>query len=240
MEGSVRYTPAAHWDQVFRNLRHAGTDLDWGDQWTGAFAPILREHQVHRVLDLGCGTGNDALRLTREGFTVIGLDHSREAIQQAATKVASLATFVVADMAAPLPFGTATFDAVMSNVALHMFGDVLTRSVFAEVRRVLCPAGVFVFHVNALEDRPLRARRRPPVRELEPNYVLEADGQAMHFFSEAYLHELLEGWREVHLEFLEIPYRNRRGVREMLEFIEIADRTTEEPFKCVWRGVVVA
>jgi len=29
-------------------------------------------------------------------------------------------------------------------------------------------------------------------------------------------------------------------VREMLEFMEIADRTTEEPFKCVWRGVAVA
>jgi SAM-dependent methyltransferase len=235
----MRYTPATHWDLIFRNLRDAGTDLDWGDQWTGVFAPALRRHQVHCLLDLGCGTGNDTLRLTREGYRVIGLDHSREAIQQAAKKAAGLVTFLIADMATSLPFRTASFDAVMSNVALHMFDDALTRRVFAEVKRVLRPAGVFVFHVNALEDRPLRAKRRPPVRELEPNYVLEPDGQTMHFFSDAYLRELLTGWSEVHLEFLKIPYRNRRGVREMLELNENADDSTGEPLKCLWRGVAV-
>lgn len=234
------YTPAAHWDRIYWKLRHAGTDLDWEDQWTDAFAPVFRQHRVRRLLDLGCGTGNDALRLALGGLSVIGLDFSREAIQQAATKAAGLAAFVVADMAAPLPFTSGSFDATMSNVALHMFGDALTRRLFAEVKRVLRPAGVFVFHVNALEDRPVRAKRRPPVRELEPNYILESDGQTMHFFSEAYLRELLAEWRGVHLEFLEIPYRGRRGVRELLELVESADGPTAEPFKCAWRGVAIA
>lgn len=240
MEGATEYTSAAHWNRVYSTLRHAGTDLDWEDQWTGAVAPIFRQHRVRRLLDLGCGTGNDVLRLAREGFTAIGLDFSREAIEQGAAKAGDRAAFIVADMAAPLPFRSDSFDAMMSNVALHMFGDVLTRRVFAEVRRVLRPAGVFVFHVNALEDRPLRAKRRPPVRELEPNYVLETDGQTMHFFSEAYLRELLVEWREVELELLEVPYRGRRGVREMLELVESADGPTAEPFKCVWRGVAIA
>jgi len=236
----MRYTSAAHWNRVFRNLQRAGTDLDWGDQWTEAFAPVFHAHQVRRLLDLGCGTGNDTLRLVREGFTAIGLDFSREAIQQATTKADTLATFLVADMAASFPFRNGSFDAVMSNVALHMFDAALTRRVFAEVKRVLRPAGVFVFHVNALEDRPLRAKRRPPVRELEPNYILEADGQTMHFFSEAYLRELLADWSEVQLELMKIPYRNRRGVRELLEINENAACPTGEPLKCLWRGVAVA
>ncbi|WP_460201463.1 class I SAM-dependent methyltransferase [Scytonema sp. NUACC21] len=33
------------------------------------------------------------------------------------------AQFVIADMAKPLPFQSASFDAVMSNVAIHMFSE---------------------------------------------------------------------------------------------------------------------
>jgi SAM-dependent methyltransferase len=217
----MQYAPSAHWDRVFRTLRDASTDLDWGDQWTEVFAPILHTHQVQRLLDLGCGTGNDVVRLTQHGYTVVGLDYSREAIQQAATKAAARATFLVADMAAPLPFADACFDAVMSNVAMHMFDDVHTRTLFAEeVQRLVRPGGVLLFHVNALEDRPLRAKRKPPKQELEPHYILEADGQTMHFFSAPYLHELLTGWSNVHLEC-----------------VEIFEQRTGAPFKCVWRGV---
>jgi SAM-dependent methyltransferase len=122
-------------------------------------------------------------------------------------------------MAVYLPFRTGRFDAVMSNVALHMFSDVITRSIFAEVARVVRPSGLFLFHVNALDDRSLRARRRPIARELEQDYVLELGGQTMHFFSEQYLRDLLRQWREVHLDV-----------------IDIADDETEQPFKRVWRG----
>ena len=94
----------------------------------------------------------------------------------------------------------------MSNVAMHMFPDGVTRAVFAEVGRLVRPGGLFVFHVNALEDRPLRARRLP-ARELEPDYVAEESGQTMHFFSESYLRELLGGWQDVDLAPVPVPDR---------------------------------
>jgi SAM-dependent methyltransferase len=104
-----------------------------------------------------------------------------------------------------LPFPDRGFDAVMSNVAMHMFPDAVTRTVFAQVARLVRPDGLFLFHVNALEDRPLRARWRP-ARELEPDYVAEESGQTMHFFSEAYLRELLEGWQQVQLVPVAVPH----------------------------------
>jgi hypothetical protein len=58
-----------------------------------------------------------------------------------------------------------------------------------EVERLVRPGGLFVFHLNALEDRPLRARWQP-ARELELDYVVEESGQTVHFFSEAYLRDL--------------------------------------------------
>jgi len=94
--------------------------------------------------------------------------------------------FLIADTGRPLPFRDASIDAVMSNVALHMFPDAVIRSVFAEIRRMVRPGGLFLFHVNAIEDRPLRARWRPVARELEPDFVLEECAQTMHFFSESW------------------------------------------------------
>jgi hypothetical protein len=66
---------------------------------------------------------------------------------------------------------------------------------------------------------PLRARWQP-ARELEPDYVAEESGQTMHFFSEAYLRELLAGWQDVHLVPVPVPHRR-----------------TGELFKHVWRGI---
>jgi SAM-dependent methyltransferase len=217
--GHVAYAGAAFWDRFFRQRRESGDDLDWAGVWTAPFLVPLREAGVRTILELGCGTGHDAARLASEGYLVTAIDISGQAIGQAKARYGSVATFKVADMTRRLPFPDGRFDAVMSNVALHMFPDDVTRALFAEVRRVVRPGGLFVFHVNALEDRPLRARWLP-ARELEPDYVVEESGQTMHFFSEAYLRELLADWPEVHLVPVPVPHRQ-----------------TGELFKQVWRGL---
>lgn len=215
----MSYADAEFWDQFFRQRRESGNDLDWGGLWTGSFLTPLWEAGVRTILELGCGTGNDAARLAGEGYSLTAIDWSGEAIERAEARFGSMVRFVLADMTQRLPFTDAAFDAVMSNVALHMFPDAVTRAIFAEVGRLVQPGGLFLFHVNALEDRPLRARCRP-ARELESDYVAEESGQTMHFFSESYLRDLLTGWRELHLGSVQIPHRE-----------------TGEPFKHVWRGI---
>jgi SAM-dependent methyltransferase len=215
--GGTGYAGAEFWDRFFLRRRESGDDLDWGGLWTGPFLVPLREAGARTVLELGCGTGNDAARLAGEGYSVTAVDLSREAIGWAQARFGSVARFAVADMTRRLPFADASFDAVMSNVAMHMFPDGVTRAVFAEVGRLVRPGGLFLFHVNALEDRLLRARWLP-AREIEADYVVEESGQTVHFFSEAYLRELLSGWRELELE----PVRIAQG---------------GERFKQVWRGI---
>ena len=179
----------------------------------------LRAAGVRTVLELGCGTGNDAARLAGAGYPVIALDLSGEALAQAHARFGSVVRLVRADMAQRLPFAAGRFDAVMSNVAAHMFPDALIRAMFAEVRRVVRPGGLFLFHVSALEDRPPRARWQP-ARELEPDYVADESGQTVHFFSAAYLRELLSSWRELQLSSVPVPHRQ-----------------TGPPYQHVWRGV---
>ena len=198
------YAGAPFWDQYYRGLRQTGDDLDWEGLWTSPFLAPLRQAGTRTILELGCGTGNDAARLAREGYSVTALDLSAEAVERARARFGPVVRFLVADMAMPLPFADSSFDAVMSNVALHMFPDSVTRPVFAEIRRLVRPGGLFLFHVNAVEDRPLRARWRPVARELERDFVLEETGQTMHFFSEPYLRELLQDWAELRLDPVEI------------------------------------
>ena len=130
--------------------------------------------------------------------------------------------WLIGDIAQPLPFRQDTFNAVMSNVALHMFDAATTRSLFLEVYRIVRPGGMFAFHVNSVADAEVRAERRTPTRQLEHNYVLEQDGQTMRFFDESYLHTLLEPWTDVSLNHIEITHRK-----------------TGLPFKCVWHGVAI-
>jgi SAM-dependent methyltransferase len=214
----VTYAGVEFWDEFYRERSESGRDLDWRGLWTRPFLTPLREAGARSILELGCGTGNDAARLASAGYLVTAIDLSAEAIGHAQARFGSMATFMVADMTQRLPFPDGGFDAVMSNVAMHMFPDSVTRALFAEVGRIVRTGGLFVFHVNALEDRPLRARRLP-ARELGPDYVVEESGQTMHFFSETYLRELLGGWQELQLASVPIPHQE-----------------TGEPYKHVWRG----
>ncbi len=43
---------------------------------------------IHRILDLGCGTGGHALPLTRRGYAVVGVDRSEEMLAEARRKAA--------------------------------------------------------------------------------------------------------------------------------------------------------
>jgi SAM-dependent methyltransferase len=207
---------SAFWDEQFR-VR----DIDWRGRWTDAFLGSLREARAATVLELGCGTGHDAARLAAAGYDVTAVDFSEEAIRRARERYGDRAGFAVADIARALPFETASFDAVMANLSLHMFPLATTRAVFAEIERVVRPGGLLLFHVNAHDDRPLRERwlGRAVARELEPDYVLEEIGQTVRFCSRELLEELLAGWDAE------------------LEHVELRDDETGEPFKRVWRAI---
>jgi len=65
------------------------------------------------------------------------------------TEFGSNITFLVADMALPRPCPDGSIDAVMSNVALHMFPDSVTRSLFDEIGRLMLTDGLILVQVNA-------------------------------------------------------------------------------------------
>lgn len=87
--------------------------------------------------DIGFGTGTLTRLLTDEGYSVDGLDFSREMIERARAKVPE-ADFVVADAGSP-PLSAGRYDVVLSRHVLWAMGD--PEAAFARWVALLKPGG---------------------------------------------------------------------------------------------------
>jgi len=123
-----------------------------------------------RVLDVACGIGTVAMRLARDGYTVVGLDAVAHLIGVARAKVASGTRnprFEHLDLARdPLP-GGGTFDVLVSMHTLYWHPD--PRAFLDACRRSLKPEGRAVLLTYS---RP--ARVLPTFREIQRQEGLRA------------------------------------------------------------------
>lgn len=103
--------------------------------------PILKAPNVRRVLDLGCGSGRNAVPLENAGYEVHGIDSAPESIAICRRFVRAPERFREAS-ASFLPYPAEYFDALLDVGCLHMIPDRVSRkAVLAEVWRVLKPGG---------------------------------------------------------------------------------------------------
>lgn len=99
------------------------------------------------VLELGCGTGNTALRLASRGDAyVVGLDVLSEMLAAARRRLQGMTDrcFLVRADAALLPFPEQSFDRVYTESTLGIQRDAVIRKMLVEAHRVLRPGGLFV------------------------------------------------------------------------------------------------
>lgn len=196
------------WEQLHQKILRDGHNMDWGSLLTQGVWPYLQT--ANTILDLGCGHGNDSLRLAREGRQVVGLDISLDALDHARAKAIEEnleIEFVQADIAKGLPFPEARFEAVLANLSLHYFSAESTHFIFGEVRRVLKLGGVFCLHLNALQEGEERKAAGQIVEEIEPSFYLERDGVTRRYFAHQDLETLFVDWTIERVEMLEVVSR---------------------------------
>ena len=137
-----------------------------------------------RLLDAGCGTGNNLVHFRRFART-IGVDLSEEALRFCRTRGVTVARGSVLS----LPFPDAAFDAVTSFDVLYHAWVEDDRAAVREVARVLRPGGVFLVRVPALRvlwgahDEAVLSRHR--YTRAEVRRLLEAEGLAVERISYA-------------------------------------------------------
>jgi SAM-dependent methyltransferase len=98
-----------------------------------------------RLLEVGVGTGRIALPLHRRGRRVVGVDMSMPMLERYRAKAAAeglTPPVVVRADATRLPFGNASFDAVLEVHLLHLVPS--WERALAEARRVLVAGGMLL------------------------------------------------------------------------------------------------
>lgn len=104
----------------------------------------LKVEKDERLLDVGCGTGNVAIRVTEKGGEVTGIDISEEGLNRYKQKNPSAITRKMDIAETPWPFEDSSFDKVYSNNTLYTIDPAFRDDVFSEMYRVLKPGGWIV------------------------------------------------------------------------------------------------
>jgi 2-polyprenyl-3-methyl-5-hydroxy-6-metoxy-1,4-benzoquinol methylase len=114
---------------------------------------LFREHNCKSVIDIGCGTGNHAVRLSKLGYEVTGIDVSPAMLQKAKEKDKhARVRFMqgnVQKLETVVPKGE-RFDAAIcvGVVFSHFLTNKVVRGFFNSLHTVVRRNGLFIFDVR--------------------------------------------------------------------------------------------
>jgi SAM-dependent methyltransferase len=186
------------------------------------YEDLLRARGAGRdVLEYGCGPGSYAFFLAGLGASVVGIDISATAIEQARAAAREQGAEGVEFRqlnAESLDLPDDSFDLVCGTGILHHLD--LERA-YAEIVRTLRPGGTAVF-IEPLGHNPLinRFRSRTPSLRTEDEHPLRTGDLEL---ARSYFDEV--DWRAFHLLSLgAVPLRRLPGFRSIVRGLDAADR----------------
>ena len=96
------------------------------------------------VVDLGCGTGQDAIFMAQCGHKASGIDISQQALDLAQKKAEELDTEVNWQQAnfLDLPFKDSSIDFINDRGSLHLLEEAHWPELIKELKRILKPGGI--------------------------------------------------------------------------------------------------
>jgi len=165
-----RYDAVVEWDTRTYYARY-GEVLDAVVTRAGAGPGV-------RVLDIGTGTGNLAVRCLAVGASVVGLDPSEPMLARAREKVPAEADAVFRQCDEPfldIPYPDGAFDAVVSTYAYHHIPHRLRGASVREMVRVLAPGGRWVLGDLCFQDAADETRALRELNWLEEEYFTRLD-----------------------------------------------------------------
>ena len=159
-------------DVVYARKRASEQSVGWNDaegtaQQLARLAEWTADWKPGRLLELGCGAGDQSLWFAERGFDVAGVDISVNAIEWAREKASARALdaeFVTGSVL-ELPFERGAFDYVLDGACWHCIVGDDRRLFLSEAAAALRPGGLFtgITMVNGCRyDGPMEydAKRR--------------------------------------------------------------------------------
>jgi len=113
----------------------------------GTFGNHPNKSQI-KILDLGCGWGNNLKFLKDKGFDYYGIDFSNAAITHCQTFFQNVTTGDISQ----LPYSPHTFDCIIDRMSIQHNSKEKIHQIFQEIHRVLKPGGYLLSFLVAQAD----------------------------------------------------------------------------------------
>lgn len=129
----------------YRKKRDDTSKFDYNrDIEVPAFTRFIGDVKDKVILDMGCGFGDHAKKLSKKSYKkLIGFDISERLVKFANEQSIPNSYFYVGDMSKRLKHKDSSFDVVFSSLAIHYVKNI--KRLFREVNRVLKRGGIFCF-----------------------------------------------------------------------------------------------
>jgi SAM-dependent methyltransferase len=157
------------------------------------------------ALDVACGTAQQAARLSRQGWRMVGVDASDDMLRLGhyISWDVLLSVRLARSIAETLPFRDASFDLVVCQGSLDHFAR--PRLFMAEAARVLAPGGRLVIALANYDSLSCRlgrfgARRSPAPRHAPPTDLAYWETPFDHTFKGTYRFLVSLGTKDLELE----------------------------------------
>jgi SAM-dependent methyltransferase len=161
------------------------------DDFHGRIAQLAEIGAGQHVLDLGCGNGNGLgalLAAVGPAGSVVALDRDAASLARAAGREGPL-TAVEADITAPLPLDSESFDAVICQNVVECVAD--RAGLLREIHRVLRPGGRALVGHHDFDGVLLASDDKALTRQLVHGYADHA--QSWQDMAEGQMGRLLPG-----------------------------------------------
>jgi len=162
------------------------------------------------VLDIGCGLGDNAIYLARQGFNVTGLDISPTALitaERRAKDAGVNVTFAVTD-STKLEGYTDAFDTIVDSGMFHCLDDDAKRSYAAAAHRATRPGATLLLSCFSDANPSDDERPRPAVSEQTLRDVLGGAGWNIESLEPASRQREIDG-SQVEMAFWYVRARRR-------------------------------
>jgi len=196
------------WEDIYRDGRQLNRyPFDQIVSFIYRNLPRDKPRSEIRILEVGCGAGNNLWFAAREGFQVAGLDGSTAAIEVARKRFEAdglQGDLRVGDFTS-LPWNDESFDIAFDRGALTNCGLSMGKKAVREIHRVLKPGGKFYFNpYSVMHSSHVSGRPGPDgvTQEITAG-GLEGMGAICFYTRRDVENALGEGWRVnslVHVE----------------------------------------
>lgn len=176
-------------------------------------ASLFNEKEVHRILDLGCGTGRHLIFFLKKEFEVYGLDGSPNGLKITKNWLAEenlSSELTCQKIEQKFPYNNGFFDAVISIQVLHhnIIKDILFT--VNEIERVLKAEGFIFITFPVLQGFYIQKER---MKRVEPRTFIPLKGPEKglphHFFTIA---EIKRVFNAFDLSEIYIDKTNHRAI----------------------------